>query len=256
MELKKTTWKYLKPSPVIMMMFGVFAVISMFALVSNYREGDKFEANIKYEMSESRKKRIIESIPEEVRTGEYDKNVRYSDRIREASSVGLGLSMFVISQRVSKGRVMALSDVMTEFSASELLPPGVTVLLTQKELSFGVVQTQRGIYLIRYSSRPLKLEILATTIRGFEDGAVFILRIPDTSASNKKVSGKSSKVKTAGAWATLFEAPENVKHSIPPAFSNVSTFEQLNWKVSPLQQTELSPERIKQLNEFVANETK
>ncbi|HLM59896.1 MAG TPA: hypothetical protein VK308_03730, partial [Pyrinomonadaceae bacterium] len=99
--------------------------------------------------------------------------------------------------------------------------------------------------------KPLRVEILAASFNGLADGAIFVMRVPDTSAANIKPDVDSSKVSSAGAWATIFEAPENDNHYIPPPFSPYQAYEAMNWQIRPLQQSEMSPQRIQELNAYL-----
>ncbi len=230
---------------------GVFFFLAILTTVSMYRSDKKFTGEIRYENLPPEQRRRIERMVNSVPVGDNDKNVRYAERVREASSIGLGLSLFLIGERVSKNRVMTLPQVMKEFSSSELLPPGVVVLSPERSTSYGLLQTERGIYFINYSPKPLKIEILAASPNGLTDGAVFILRVPDASAANMKPPIASSKVSSAGAWASIFEAPENENHYIPPPFSPVETFTAMNWQIRPLLQAEILPEKMNKLNNFL-----
>lgn len=229
---------------------GVFVVLAVITLVVMRRD-KAFDAEFKYENLSPVQKKRADAIVANIPTGDSDKNVRYADRIREASSIGLGMSMFLVSQRVSKNRIMSLPELMKEFSTSDLLPPGVAVLLPDKAVSYGLLKTGSGLYYLNYSPRPLKIEVLAASFNGLHDGAVFVLRLPDTSAANLKPQADSPKVFSAGAWATLFEAPENPNHYIPPPFSPAETYRALNWQTRPLQQSEISPQRMAQLSEYL-----
>lgn len=253
MELKKTVWKFLKPNETMCVAFGVFLVLAIIAASVMYRKPSKFNGEIRYENLSSDQKKVRDESLKDVSVGDDDKNVRYSERIREASSIGLGLSIFLVNERISKNRVMTLPEVMREFPASELLPPGVTAVLTANPpVAYGVLRTTSGAYYIYYSPKPLKIEILAASINGLADGGVFILRVPDTSAANLKLPLESNrKISSAGAWATLFEAPENSDHYIPPPFSPANAFTAINWQIRPLQQTEFSPNRMKELNDYL-----
>lgn len=253
MELKKTAWKYLKPNETMCVIIGVFFFMGIVTAVTMYRNESAFDAEIKYEnLSPAQKKRVdnIANIP----ALDSDKNVRYAERVREASSIGLGISIFLVSERVSKNRVLTLPEVMKEFSKSELLPPGVTVLLPDTPASYGLLKTTSGFYYLNYSAAPLRIEVLAASFNGLRDGAVFVLCVPDTSAANMKPSAGSAKVSSAGAWATIFEAPDNDDHYIPPPFSPVATYAAMNWQVRPLQQSEMSPQRVQELNDFMGKQ--
>lgn len=249
----KSAWKFLKPNEFVLVLGGVFFVLAVVTAIQMYRNSDaeKFNGKLTYENLTPEQKRQIESIAEDTRLGETDNNLRYAERVREASSIGLGLSLYLVRERVSNNRVLTLAQTMSEFAKSELLPPACQVLTPDRPTDYGLVQTSRGVYYIRYSPAPLKLEVLSSGFNGLSDGSTFIIRVPDTSAANLPVAANSPKVTSAGAWATIFEAPENENHYIPPAFAPVQTFTAMNWQIRALQQTELSPERVRELNKFL-----
>lgn len=254
MKSLKTVWSFLKPNETMLVAFGVFAVLAIVTAVTMYRDTEQksFNGTLRYENITPEQRRQVESIAEDIRIGETDVNLRFTERLREASSIGLGLSLYLVRERVSNNRILTVPQMMAEFAKSDLLPPACQVLLsTRSTTEYGLMQSERGYYYIRYSPSPLKLEILSAGRDGLEDGATFLLRVPDTSASKMPIEANSSKVSSAGAWATLFEAPLNTNHYIPPPFAPVQTFTAMNWQVRALQQTEFSPERMQEINSFL-----
>lgn len=250
-NIRETAWKFLKPTETMCVILGVFTLLALVAGISMYRDETAFNATLSYEKMSPTQKKRAETLALNIPTGDFDKNVRYSERIREASAIGLGASLFLVSERVSRNRVLTLIELMRDFSKSDLLPPGTEVLLPTTPASFGLLKTTRGFYYLHYSPAPLKVEILAASFNGLADGAEFILRVPDTSAANLKPEVSSIKVTSAGAWATIFEAPETDNHYIPPPFSPAAAYLAMEWKIRPLQQSEMSAERVAQLNEYL-----
>lgn len=250
-ETLKSSWKYFKPNETILIFVGVFLFMTILTVMAMYRKENKFDSNVRYENLTAEQRRQVESFNDEAKLGEDDSMVRQTERVREASSIGLGLSLFLVRERVSNNRTLNLKEVMTEFAKSEILPPGCQVLQPDKTVDYGVVRTQRGIYYVRYLSQPLKIEILSSGVNGLADGNTFILRLPDTSAAKIPVEANSPKVTTAGAWATLFEAPPNVNHYIPAPFAPAQSFQAMNWKIVGLQQVEFSPEKLQEINNFL-----
>jgi hypothetical protein len=252
MKAAQTLWKYTKPTETMLIMFGVFAFLAIVTAITMYRNSEnKFNGQVRYENLSPETRRQVESVAEDIRLGEDDSNLRYAERIREASSIGLGLSLYIVRERVSSDRVLTLPQMMDEFAKSDVLPPSCKVLLPDKPTDYGLVQTARGIYYIRYQSSPLKLEILSSGADPVADGSTFILRVPDTSAAKIPIEAGSNKVKSAGAWATIFEAPASENYYIPPPFAPVQSYAAMNWQVRALQQTELSPERMQKINEYL-----
>ena len=254
MKMKNSAWKFVKPNEMMFVFAGGFFLLVIITAVSMYRNSAPYQSQVNYENLPPEQKKRVDDVLKNVPVGDDDKNVRYAERVREASSIGLGLSLFLVSERVSGNRVLTLPDAMNGFSRSALLPPGVIVLLPEKAVSYGLLRTERGIYYINYSPRPLKIEILAGSFSSLADGAVFVLRVPDTSAARLKPDVASPKISAAGAWATIFEAPETENHYIPPPFSPAQTYLAMDWKMRPLQQAEMSPQRVEQLNQFLQNQ--
>lgn len=251
MQIKKTAWKYFKPNETMCVILGVFFFLAFLTLLSLYRRDAPFNSEINYENLSPAQKKRADQITALIPTGEDDKNVRYAERIREASSIGLGISLFLINRRVANNRVLTLAEAMAEFAQSDLLPPGVIVLFPAPPKSYGLLRTKSGFYFLNYSPKPLRVEILAGSINGLLDGAVFVLRIPDTAAANMKPAVDSAKVSSAGAWATIFEAPDNENHYIPPPFAPAQTYVAMDWQIRPLQQAEMSPQRLQELNDYL-----
>ena len=258
MSVKEKIGEILKPTEATMALGGLFLIISVITVFTMYRNGNGvFQPDINYENMSPVQKQRLERIESAQLLGEDEKNVRYAERIRDASSIGLGLSIFILEQRISNNRVFDLPNLMREFSRSELLPPGATVLIPDNNTAeSGIIQTNRGYYLIRYRAKPLLLEILSASGSGLTDGNIFILRLPDTTASNIKIDVNSNQVSSAGAWASLYEAPENPNHAIPPAFADVKVFQAMNWRVRPLLQTEMSSDKVRELYKYLEGEKK
>lgn len=257
MGLRKNAWQYFKPNQSMLLMGGFFCVIAIVVVVTMHRQRQQqpFAAKLRYENLTPEQKRQFDNFGDAARLGEDDGNVRYAERLREASSVGLGLSLYLVRELVAHNRTLSLSEVMNEFAHSDILPPFCQVVSPSPSKDFGVVQTPNGLYIIRYSPVPLKVEVISSGAKGLADGPTFLLRVPDTSAAHLPLPAQNRRVTSAGAWATLFEAPLNENHAVPSAFAPTQTFTALNWRVQPLQQTELAPDKVQELNRFLQQQT-
>lgn len=211
--------------------------------------------NLKVEY-EAKKQRLIadESIePELVQLGETDPTVKYAERQREASSIGLGMSLFVVRQRVSYQRSFDdIQSLLSEFAKSDIFPPQMTMLVPKQAVAYGIIGSARGLYYIRYQPNPLKIEILACGNNGLDDGAVFVLRLPETSAADVRVE-PNAKVSVAGKWATLFVSPSYGNAYLPPAFAPPADYQNSGWTIEPLRSAEISPEKLNQIQNFLQN---
>lgn len=237
----------------MLLMGGFFCVIAIVVAVTMYRQSRQqpFAAQLRYEHLTQEQKRQFANFGDGARLGEDDRNARYAERLREASSIGLGLSLYLARERVVNNRALSLSEAMYEFAHSDIVPPACQVVPQTPMKDYGVAQTANGLYIIRYSPVPLKVEVLSSGAQGLADGPTFLLRVPDTSAAHLPLPAQNRRVTSAGAWATLFEAPLNETHAVPPPFAPAQTYTALNWRIQPLQQTELTPDKIQQLNQFL-----
>jgi hypothetical protein len=237
-------------------------LVAAFVLVGAYGvsrlTGENLTAKVEFaegtkERADFRKSRT-QLNSEEIRLGETDPNTLLTERIREASALSIGLGWFVLSERVTDTPKVteSVNELMDNFSQSPLLPPGMTVLNPTIKTDYGLLATRLGVYYVRYRARPLMIEILASGRKGGADGAVFALRIPDRSAAEFAANQPgSSKIKIAGAWASLYIAPDNQNAYIPPPFSPGTAYLNTGWKPEVLRADNFSPEKINELQNFL-----
>lgn len=244
------------PQVIIFVTIFVFGILAYFSMSAQQTH----ELRVQYDIKKSKLAADDSTVSTEVvRLGETDPTVRYVERQREATSIGLGLSLFILRQKVVSSREYRdTPELMTDFAKSDILPPQTKLIPTRNAVPYGLFATTRGIYYVRYQFAPMKLEIIATGANGIKDGAVFVLRLPETAAANLPettaandlTNGKSN---PAGKWATLFVAPSSGDAFLPPAFSDAAVYQKSGWTVEPLRAVEFSPEKTQQLQKFLEN---
>lgn len=207
------------------------------------------------------KKSRTQLTSESIRLGETDSNLRLAERIREGSSIAIGLSWFVLSERVSDApkTTSDIGELMENFSRSPLLPPGCHVLFPVSKPDYGLIETPRGLYFIRYRANPVAIEVLATGNKGSADGAVFVFRVPDRMASEYLANqpNQTSGVKeSAGGWASLYIAPENKNAYIPAPFAPGDAYLNTGWKPEPMRIDKFTPEKLAELQNFLESPAK
>ena len=186
-----------------------------------------------------------------VQLAETDPTLRYAERQREASGIGLGLSLFVVRQRISYGRGFSdVQSLLNEFAKSDIFPPQMTMLVPRQTVAYGILASGRGLYYVRFQPSPLKIEILACGSDGSESGAVFVLRLPETSAANVAVE-QNPNVGVAGKWATLFVSPASGNAYLPPPFAAADVYQNSGWTIEPLRAADISPDKLNQIQQFL-----
>lgn len=234
----------------IVVIVGAFAVSRM--------SGDQLDATVEFaeagkQRSDFRKSRT-QLNSEAVRLGESDPGAAMTERIREASAISIGLGWFLLNERVSDNPKIteSVNELMDNFSQSPLLPPGAIVLNRAINTDYGLIETRLGVYYVRYRARPLTVELLACGKKGASDGAVFALRMPDSSAASYTAAQPGApKMKVAGTWASLYLAPDNQNAYIPPPFSPFTAYLNTGWKPEVLRANDFSVEKINELQNFL-----
>lgn len=249
--------KFFKPEPPQVVIFVMICVFSLMAYFSMTAE-QTHELRVQYADKKNKLAADEAAVSAEVISlGETDPTVKYAERQREASAIGLGLSLYIVRQKISYDRDFKdIPVLMSEFSKSDIFPPQTKLIQTQNAVPYGIFATTRGLYYVRYQAAPLKLEIIACGANGLKDGAVFVLRLPETAAANSSVQDSAAdltngKSAPAGKWATLFVSPSAGNPYLPPAFSDASVYQNSGWTIEPLRSTEFSPEKIQQLQKFL-----
>ena len=238
--------------------FLVAAVVIVGAFAVSRLSGDKLDATVEFaeasrQRSDFRKSRT-QLNSEAIRLGESDPGAVMTERIREASAISIGLGWFLLNERVSDNPKVteSVGELMENFSRSPLLPPGTVVLNPTINTDYGLIETRLGVYYVRYRARPLTVELLASGKKGSSDGAVFALRMPDSSAASFIAAQPGApKMKVAGTWASLYLAPDNQNAYIPPPFSPFTAYLNTGWKPEVLRAENFSVEKINELQKFL-----
>jgi hypothetical protein len=184
----------------------------------------------------------------------YDPGTKTTERVREASAIGLGLSLMLVNERLESNNKVDpdLNAILKRYSSHELFPAGTYLVTPDKPVPFGILTTAAGVYYIRYQPSPLKIEILSSGKKGLEDGSVFVVRLPDTSAvSANLVTSYDSKTIIAGYWATIFVAPDTPNAYLPQPFVGTDVYQRAGWRVEPLRATAYTQEKLATLNNFL-----
>lgn len=244
-----------RPEPYqVVVMVLLVVVVGSFILRVRQGEGEGLDASVLYndDNPANQEKQKKQAKKEFYQTGEYDANLKYAERVREASAISLGLSLFLLRERIMEQKTSAsINDILARFDTHELKPPGVRVQ-SNSGADYGLVRSTRGVYLLRYRAKPFVLEVLACGTNGMSDGAIFLLRVPDQ-ARAQIVGGDSTQV--VASWAVLYVAPNNRAAWIPPAFSPAETFVNTGWQLEPLQANDVSPDRLAELNRYLSIDT-
>lgn len=255
-KLFKSTLRFaagFSPEPYqVVVMILLVVVVGSFYLRVRQGDGEALDASVVYdnENAANQEKQKKQAKKEFYQTGEYDANLKYAERVREASAISLGLSLFLLRERIMEQKTsVSINDILTRFDTHELKPPGVKNQ-SNPSADYGLLRTSRGTYLLRYRAKPFVLEVLACGTNGMTDGAIFLLRVPDQ-ARAQIVGGDSTQV--VASWAVLYLAPNNRAAWIPPAFSPTETFVNTGWQLEPLQANDVSPDRLAELNRYLSS---
>lgn len=245
------------------LVFVVAGVVIVGAFALSRFSGDTLDARVEFTndnpVAEFKKSRT-QLTSESIRLGETDSNLRLAERIREGSSIAIGLGWFVLGERVGDAPTTTrdIGELMENFARSSLLPPGCQVLSPISKPDYGLIQTPRGLYFIRYRASPVAIEVLASGNKGSADGAAFVFRVPDRMASEYLASqpNQSSGVKSAGGWASLYLAPENQNAYIPAPFAPGEAYLNTGWKPEPMRVEDFTPEKLAELQNFLESPAK
>ncbi len=176
--------------------------------------------------------------------GATDISVLYADRLRDATALSLALGLYILHERISNHHLLiGIGDVIDGINHSDLMPPQM-----QAATSSGIFSSPRGLYYVRYRSSPLTIEVLACGSRGLEDGAIFIIRLPEAQPIPVADLAPSEQ---AGGFATLFTAPF-ANAVIPQPFSSAQVFAAAGWAQEPLRATPFSSQQVTELNQWLA----
>jgi hypothetical protein len=243
-------FKNLSPSAYV---FLVTTAIVLLAGAARYKAGQAFDPNVTFEDGSEQSESATKNAAYKVKAstlGQQDISVRYADRVRDASALSLGLGLHILHERISNNRVIPnVRDVLREFARSDLMPPRMTVLEPTRPTEYGLVATPLGLYFVRYRPTPLTIEVLAVGTRGLEDGAVFMIRLPEAQpAPATDIEPQNY----AGGYATIFVAPF-ANAPVPVAFSSSQAYAAAGWRQEPLRTTPFPPEKVAALRNWLAS---
>lgn len=245
----KNPLKDLSPSAYV---FLVTFFIVVVAGLARYKAGHSFDPNVTFEDGSAQEETARRESGYKVKPsslGQNDISVRYADRLRDASALTLGLSLYVLHERLANNRAIpTASALMSEFGRSDLMPPRMSVLTPDRPLEYGMVASPLGVYFVRYRPTPLTVEVLAAGARGLSDGAIFMIRLPE--AQPAPVSSDVQQQNIAGGYATVFVAPF-ANATVPVAFSSPQAFIAAGWSQEPLRTVPFSPEKLAALQNFL-----
>ncbi len=230
-------------SPVAVVLL-VASVVLLSGVAFRFLHGDVFEPNINWDTQASgeakRSPLRTKQVPDKAFFVD-DPVAHYADRLREASALAIALSITAVHERLANHRIYPkLDGLLAATGQSDLLPPKMEVLNP-----VGVVSSPRGLYYVRYRVNPFGIEVLAVGSRGFNDGAIFVVRVPDTTLPPSQ--SELAPTAQAGAYATLFTAPYNAAALIPMPFAPAHTFSAAGWTLEPLR---AAPYTQKQMDEL------
>lgn len=156
-------------------------------------------------------------------------NFRYGERLREASVLMVSLSVSEYFDRLKSKRIehKSLSQVIEAVKQKKLLPAEFRFNYSNEAAA--AAATSNGVYYLRYSVYPFGLEVVSVGGRGFEDGEIFILRIPDAGRVKRK-STEEAELSSASLWVAPF-----ADTFIPAPFSDASVYRQAGWKQETIQ---------------------
>lgn len=248
----KNPLKDFSPAAYVFMVTFVVVLVAVFA---RYKSAGDFDPRVTFDDAASADEggRRGGEAPATVKAsslGQNDISVRYADRLRDASALALGLTIYAVRERVSeKKRVIpSVGELMAEFGKTDLMPPGLTALEADRPIGFGMLGSRRGVYYVRYQPVPLAVEVLACGARGLDDGAVFMIRLPEAAPLPQPSAGPQT---VAGGFATLYVAPF-ANAPIPVAFSSPQAYAAAGWRQEPLRAIPFPPEKIAALQTWLA----
>lgn len=175
-----------------------------------------------------------------------DPAARYAERLRESASLAVGLTLAAVDIGL-RGRArqvpQSLAQAQSAAGQRGLLPP--TVRWSPELQAF--VGTW-GVNYVRYRARPLGVEIVAVGRRGFEDGEIFLLRVPDTGQQQTPADRAPTP-----SWCSLWVAHQSAL--VPPPFATVTQLQQTGWRLEALRPGDAQPTRLPELLQWLQGVT-
>lgn len=244
----------LRPSPFHYVVFIAGAVFFLAFAARLYFGGGPGGLNVRYR---DRKPVAARTSPaeREVESRMYladeDRSVRYADRLRDASQIAYACGLYAVRQRTGYQRTIPdIVTLMNELEKTPLMPPVVTgarVLKYRDGTERAVLQTPTGLYYVSYRPTPLAFDVLAAGERGLDDGAVFVVRMPEASGTIARGQNPPAR----GVFASVFVAPYQ-NAVVPLPFSPADAYRAAGWAQEPVRSAPVSADELAEINRFLA----
>jgi len=154
---------------------------------------------------------------------------RTAERLRDTTAVAIAASTSVIEGAL-RGRIPRDAAELVAYVGQQQLIPAEW--LTSKP---GVLQTPRGIILVRYSAKDLLVEVLSVP-RDRKDGPAIVIRLPDP--ENTEVG------------ARYFESMQLDGIVYPPPFAPIAEIIASGWQPRLFKQTQIPDDQRAQLERW------
>jgi hypothetical protein len=136
----------------------------------------------------------------------------YSDaeRLREAAALGVGGMLLAAQRNLDRAPIATVEGLLGAMESSGLLPPAMSV-----DERGSTVNSQYGVYYVRYRSQPLGVEIVSVG-KGNLAGPPLLVRLPDSEFSQNAL--------------TYFVAPTPGEVTVPVAFAETAQVIASGWQ--------------------------
>ena len=170
-----------------------------------------------------------------------DPAILYSDRLREASAIAIGLSLAILDERLSNKRLMTnLEQIFAGTQQRNLLPPLLRINTQARAL-----ESDFGVYYLNYRARPFCLEVVSVGRMGAQSGDNFVLRVPDESGS---LTNTDSGQTNLPAYATVWTSPD-ISAKTPAPFAPAADYAAAGWRQEILRTGDVAPEKLAELSQ-------
>ena len=167
-----------------------------------------------------------------------DPAARYAERLREAASLAIGLALTAFSERFQSRRFPAsLAALVAAAEQRGLLPPGI-----KWDAAGQYFNGAAGRYWARYRTGSFGLEVLSAGWRGWADGEVFLLRLPDEAGQVLAPADSAPRASWAALWVA--NSPESL---IPAPFAPAAQLPARGWRPESLRPGATNPARLADL---------
>ena len=167
-----------------------------------------------------------------------DPAARYAARLREATSLAIGLALTAFTERFPARRFPAsLAALVAAAEQRGLLPPNI-----KWDAAGQYFNGAAGRYWARYRVGSFGLEVLSAGWRGGADGEVFFLRLPDESGQVLAPADSAPRASWAALWVA--NSPESL---LPAPFAPAAQLPQRGWCPESLRPGTTNPARLADL---------